>query len=195
MASTGIYRNLMMALEGRRVELGLSMAAVNDLSGVNDGYYAKMLYPDTPSGRQARWEQVHDVVEALFGSDFEVQIIAKNWREPSMLGNLKKAPSTSALLVRHWRHGSHFKKLGREGGRKRFIGKTADEISQMQREVALKRWRNHRKAKRAQRQGEAHREANEKAREAQHLQSPTAADGGGNSKDVRVRPRSGAAAV
>lgn len=195
MASTGIYRALMEVFEGRRIELGLSMASVNDLSGVNDGYYAKMIYPDTPSGRQARWEQVQDVFEALFGTDFEVQIIAKNWREPSMLGTLKKDLSTNSLQVRHWRHRSHFKKLGREGGRKRFIGKTETEISEMQREVALKRWRNHRKAKKAQRQGKTHREANEKAREIQHPQSAPATDSRRDSADVRLRSRSRRAAV
>jgi hypothetical protein len=157
--STGIYRALMMALEGRRVELGLSMAAVNDLSGVNDGYYAKMIYPDTPSGRQARWEQVHDVVEALFGAGFTLVIVP----DEEVNHRLRSAPrideniSGNSRQIRHWRHRKHFEKLGRLGGEAR-AKLPKWKLTAIARKANKVRWSRARAAKRA---GEAHRAANE----------------------------------
>ena len=158
--STGIYRALMMALEGRRVELGLSMAAVNDLSGVNDGYYAKMIYPDTPSGRQARWEQVHDVVEALFGAGFTLQIIADEDENRRLRAapRIDDSASGSARKIRHWRHTRHFKELGVLGAKARNERLTPQQRSQSARKAVNIRWKRVRDAKRA---GQAHKAENE----------------------------------
>lgn len=61
-------------------------------------------------GRQARWETVQWVAEAMFGKDFTVQIIpgdAENVRIPSALG-IDKGASSKSLQIRHWRHSRHF---------------------------------------------------------------------------------------
>lgn len=158
MPSTGIYRNLMMALEGRRVELGLSMAAVNDISGVNDGYYAKMLYPDTPSGRQARWEQVHDVVEALFGKGFTVKIVPDEVENTRLLSapRIDENASGNARKIRHWRHRKHFVELGRLGGVMR-AKLPPRKLTAIARKANKIRWKRIRDAKRS---GEIHKKAN-----------------------------------
>lgn len=113
--STAIYRAVMMEFERQRLARGLSMAQVDDLAGTQDGYYAKMLYPDTPLGRQARWETVQDVADALFGRGFAVQMVGSEPSQPSTLG-LDKGMSTNSLQIRHWRHSRHFKTLGKSGG-------------------------------------------------------------------------------
>jgi hypothetical protein len=155
MSSTGIYRALMEAIEGRRSELGLSMATVNDISGVNEGYYAKMIYPDSPSGRQAQWRQVHDVVEALFGSDFEIKIVpgACENRRLASAPVIDQNISSNARNIRHWRHRRHFVELGRQGGLSRAkLGK--DKLAA----AARKGWKKRRAAQRA---AAAHKAANE----------------------------------
>lgn len=157
---TAIYRVIMVEFERQRLARGLSMAQVDDLAGTNDGHYAHMLYPDTPSGRQARWETVQDVADALFGRGFEINIVAINGPAPSALG-IDKGASSNALKNRHWRHTRHYKDLGSRGGKARFANKTPDEISAMQRQVNRKRWKRVRAAKRS---GAMHKAANAETR-------------------------------
>ena len=47
--STPVYRALMLAIEAKRLDLGIAMATVDDVAGLQDGYYAKMIYPARPS--------------------------------------------------------------------------------------------------------------------------------------------------
>jgi hypothetical protein len=42
------------------------MWKVDERSGVQDGYYAKMLYSETNSGRVAGWEMMQLVIDALW---------------------------------------------------------------------------------------------------------------------------------
>ncbi len=51
------------------------MRDVDDLAGVPDGYTAKALHPDTPSGRQARPATVQDLIEAVYGPGARVCIL------------------------------------------------------------------------------------------------------------------------
>jgi hypothetical protein len=70
--ATVLYRVLMEVLDARRAELNLSMAVVDDMAGLQDGFFSKMLNPDAPNGRQSRWETVELAVQALFGDDFNI---------------------------------------------------------------------------------------------------------------------------
>jgi hypothetical protein len=157
--SSAIYRIIMVEFERQRLARGLSMSQVDDLAGTQDGFYGKMLYPDSPSGRQSRWETIQDVADALFGRGFEIRIIASEAPIPSAAG-IDKGASSNALKNRHWRHTRHFKELGSKGGKARFANKTRAEISAMQSKINRKRWRNYRRAIKAQRAGEAHKAAN-----------------------------------
>ncbi|MBP2290761.1 hypothetical protein [Azospirillum rugosum] len=42
------------------------MEKLDDRAGANDGYFAKILHADTPSGRQAGWEMLDLYAQALF---------------------------------------------------------------------------------------------------------------------------------
>lgn len=160
----------MAVLEGRRTELGLSMSQVNDITGLHEGYYAKMIYPDTPSGRQARWEQVQLAFEGLFNEGFSISITpgdVQNLVLKSMLCSPKN-PSANTVQIRHWRHKKHFQKLGSLGGKAFFEGKDKDERSAIMRKRAKKRWR---RIRQAQRQGAEHRDRNA-AQKASAAQKP-----------------------
>jgi hypothetical protein len=157
---TAIYRTIMVEFERQRLSRGLSMAQVDDLAGTNDGYYAKMLYPDTPNGRQARWETVQDVGDALFGRDFVIQINGVKTLMPSMPG-IDKGASSNALQVRHWRHRRHFQTLGALGAKAQHAKRSPEERSKAARKAAKARWK---KARAAERAGEQHLAKNAQAR-------------------------------
>jgi hypothetical protein len=53
------------------------MDQVADRAGVADRYYSKARWADSPSGRQARWETLQDVVDALFPEGYDVEIRPK----------------------------------------------------------------------------------------------------------------------
>lgn len=64
--TTALYRSLLLAMERRRLKLGWPMWWVDEKSGVQSGYYAKMLYSETDSGRRANWLMLQYVVDALW---------------------------------------------------------------------------------------------------------------------------------
>jgi hypothetical protein len=163
--SSAIYRALMMVFETRRVELGLSMntevVGLNDLAGAADGFYAKMIYPDTPSGRQARWETVDEFATVLFGRDYVISIVPGDLNRKT-LSAVSEPPhaSSQSINIRHWRHSRHFKELGRKGGLAR-----KDKLSPERRvAIAKKANRASRRARAAKRQGESHKAANAEKR-------------------------------
>ncbi|MFC5356420.1 hypothetical protein [Azospirillum himalayense] len=74
MAVTALYLEVVRALDARRRALGWSMAELDDRAGTNDGYFAKALHADTPSGRQAGWEILDLFSQALFPAGTRVAI-------------------------------------------------------------------------------------------------------------------------
>lgn len=95
------YRRFVAALEERRRELGLPMAQVDDLAGLQDGFFPKLIFPDAPNGRQSRWETVDLVVQALFGTGYRIKIEAG----PKFCAPAKRdARGVAFVQVTHWRH-------------------------------------------------------------------------------------------
>lgn len=156
MVSTAIYRAIMQACEARRIELGIAMATVDEMAGTQDGYYAKMLFPDTPTGRCAQWPTLQLVIEALFGRDCQVVISGENERQLAALSS-DRGQSHKYREYRHWRHAKHFRDLGGLGGKKRAERLTPIQRSAIARKAGKARAR---KAKQAQRQGDKHKREN-----------------------------------
>jgi len=71
------YMAVMLEIERRRLQLNISMQEVCDRSGVADYFYSKALHASTPSGRQARWSTLQDIVDALFPEGYDVVIKPK----------------------------------------------------------------------------------------------------------------------
>jgi hypothetical protein len=67
-----VYRALLLECERRRQQLNWPMWVVDDRAGTQDGYYAKALHADRPSGRQARWETLSLIVTALWPAGFDL---------------------------------------------------------------------------------------------------------------------------
>lgn len=168
MTSCALYRTMMLEIERQRLALGLSMAAVDDLAGTQDGYYAKMIYPDTPSGRQAQWSTVDLVVEALFGRECGISLSTS---EGFVLSapRIDKGASSNALKIRHWRHGRHFRELGAKGARSRNDKMTPAQRSKHARKMNRARWRRARKAQlKARARRSEKRSTTQQANESQH---------------------------
>lgn len=145
--STAVYRAIMMEVERRRLALGLPMWKVDDLAGTQDGYLAKMLTPDSPSGRQAGWPLVQDVIDALFEDGFVLRIEPENGLVPSALG-IDRGKSTKALQIRHWRHTRYFRDLGAKGGREFHENLSPRRQKAHQRHAAKIRWKKWRQRQR-----------------------------------------------
>ena len=163
MKSTPVYRALMLAIEAKRLDLGIAMATVDDVAGLQDGYYAKMIYPDTPSGRCAQWATVQLVIQALFGEGFAFQISGGSGVMPGA-ARIDKGASHKYLEFRHWRHVDHFRKLGKSGAKALHDSRTPAQRAVAARKAAKARWR---KAKKAKRQGERHQRENATKRQEQ----------------------------
>jgi hypothetical protein len=71
---TDIYKQIMAKAERRRRKLGLSMERLSEFAGLPDRYFAKALYCDSASGRQASWALLQAMVDVLFADGFDVRI-------------------------------------------------------------------------------------------------------------------------
>lgn len=110
-AVSDVYRALAAQLHDRIRRLGLPMWRCDDLSGVQDGYTAKMLHPDTPSGRQASWPTLDLVMTALFPDGYDIIIKPRDGQKALKL-TAPRNPTVDA------RDRAVFQKYGRLGGLK-----------------------------------------------------------------------------
>lgn len=67
------------------------MAELDDRAGTNDGYFAKCLHADTPSGRQAGWDMLDLFAQALFPAGARVALA------PALPGLRLPSPANSNL--------------------------------------------------------------------------------------------------
>jgi transcriptional regulator with XRE-family HTH domain len=123
------YRAIMIELERRRLSRGLSMQEICDHSGLADYYYSKALHASTPSGRQARWDSLQDLVDALFPEGYDVEIRPKVGMRLSAADLRCKIKSAAALTDRKSQR-EFMRELGRLGGvarREKFKNMTPEE--------------------------------------------------------------------
>lgn len=81
MTPTPIYRSIMLEVERRRLQLGLSMDRLSEIAGIADRAYSKALWAETVSGRVARYETLQCILDVLFPDGFDVAIKPKNGPE------------------------------------------------------------------------------------------------------------------
>lgn len=139
--ATNVYLQIIGQAHARIRRLGIPMWKCDDLSGMQDGYSAKVLHPDTPSGRQARWDTLQLLLDAIYPEGFVLTIKPRGKgqskglaREPNKVSDQR----IRAVLMA----------LGRQGGIK--SGQVRAALSQEKRaaltEAARKvRWQHKRK--------------------------------------------------
>jgi len=69
-----VYRAITLELERRRIAVGISQDRMSELMGTAERSYAKMLHPETSSGRMVRWETLQSAVDVLFCDGYELRI-------------------------------------------------------------------------------------------------------------------------
>lgn len=142
--ATSIYVAVASELHARIRRLGVTMWECDDGAGLQDGYTAKLLHPDTPSGRQARWETLQLLVDWLYPEGFVLVIRPKTNSGPK--GTQKERNKTVDQRVR-----SVMMAMGRQGGLKSWETRRAKLTPQEKRLVTEKprqaRWRLKRKLK------------------------------------------------
>jgi len=138
----------MLECERQRIARGLSMWKVDELAGTQDGYYAKALHADAPSGRQAQWKTLQWIVDALFPRGFKVVVMDAPMSEvmdaPMMKAKLRhigaqKDPKTRRELMAD---------LGRKGRAAQMGKLTPQQRSRIASKAQRNRWRRIREAQR-----------------------------------------------
>jgi hypothetical protein len=123
------FRAVMIELERQRLARRLSMQEVCDRSGLADYYYSKALHASTPSGRQAKWETLQDLVDALFPEGYDVEIRPKVGMRLSA-ADLRCKIKSAAALTNSKSQREFMRELGKRGGvarRKKFKNMTPEE--------------------------------------------------------------------
>jgi hypothetical protein len=136
--SNAFYRAIMVELERKRIAMGLSQDRLSELMGVAERSYAKMVWPDSASGRLATWDKLQKAIEVLFADGFEVVVRAGMTLTDTTPGTKRLIRQAAAhydrrgarelmrdlALLRHekvpkWRREQIARKAGRASGKKR----------------------------------------------------------------------------
>lgn len=78
--ATPLYLCIIEQLRDRIAWLGWPMWVCDSKSGLQDGYTAKVLNPDTPSGRMADWPTLQLLIDALYPDGFQLVAIPRTPR-------------------------------------------------------------------------------------------------------------------
>lgn len=76
MNATPLYLAIIAEVRKQIAARAWTMWKCDERSGVQDGYTAKMLHPNAPSGRQARWPTLQDTMDALYPDGVTVRVRA-----------------------------------------------------------------------------------------------------------------------
>ncbi len=140
MEATALYNAIVLELERRRLHVGISMERMSDLAGSAERSYAKILYPDTVSGRVARWETLQAYMQVLFCEGFVLRI------EPTTTGMLTAEGTKRRILqeAATWDRSSRRRlmrdlaKLAVEARQRKL---SPERRSEMARHAACEKWR------------------------------------------------------
>jgi len=138
MAATAIYRALMAEIERRRIQLGWTMEELNEACGYQPGYWSKMLYVDTPTGRQARWEMVEYAMLAMFPDGYDLALKPQAGAlldALSMRYHIKKSAPPGTLTFRE-----RMSELGKKSAVARMEKMTPEQRTEVAKKAAHGRW-------------------------------------------------------
>jgi hypothetical protein len=140
--ATAIYLALVTALERRIRAVGLTMQECDDAAGLQDGYCAKLLHPDTPSGRQANWPMLQLLCTAVYPEGFTLSIKPAPSRDPLLLKRLSSTRRKRGS-GHHQRYVDYLE-MSRRGGlhshQVRMAKYSAEDRKRIARKAARARW-------------------------------------------------------
>lgn len=131
MTPTGTYLAIIAAVDRRIRALRWTMQECDDRAGLQDGFTAKMLHPDKPSGRQAQWATLDLLMQALWPGGFKVTFSPVGDTIPALAG--KPVPARKGMYV-------PTPEMAREMGKKRWEGVSKSEHSELSRRAVMARW-------------------------------------------------------
>lgn len=132
-----LFSNLMRAVEYHRTRQGLTMLELEELAGLSEGYYSKMLHASSQEGRCGSLAMVQKLCDALFvNGRCGVRLMA---REPARQPSMEKI---NRGLRTHFR--AYLMELGRKGAQRRNEKLSPAERSANARHAARVRWRRKR---------------------------------------------------
>ena len=151
-----VYESLVWELRKQILSLGLTMSQCDDLSGNQDGYTAKMLHANTPTGRQAGWQHVQFLMDVLFccggfvmtirpKADVETikaeiaRRLERRGSKPNGLGFAENARLRGVVGRVPIRDFARF--AGSKGGRARAENLSKRQLSEIGRKGARARWK------------------------------------------------------
>jgi hypothetical protein len=133
------YALLIACCRGRKDESAASFETLDEITGLAPGYCSKAFSPNSPSGRQANWDSLDCILEALFGPNFSITVSGEPKRK---LG----APSSSEPQARtlrqavHWRDRRFFQVLGAKGRQARDARHSDEQRREWARLGGVARW-------------------------------------------------------
>jgi hypothetical protein len=153
--STELYRAVMWEVRKQILDLGLTMNNCDTVSGLDDGYTAKMLHPDTPSGRQAGWQRLQYLLDTVYAGGFILsikpradldKIRAAINRKLAVQGAMLGAPSIAENarlrgVAAKVPIGDYARFAGRKGAAARNANLSARQRSRIAQRAARARWR------------------------------------------------------
>lgn len=135
MSSTGIYRSIVIELERKRLAMGISMDMMSELMGVAERSYAKMVWPDSPSGRQATWDKLQKAVDVLWDGGFDV-VIRKGTVAPEMGPGTRRLIRQSAAHYDRRTQRELMREIGAKGASKGGCLRASKLTKKRRREIA-----------------------------------------------------------
>jgi hypothetical protein len=142
-----VYAAFTNAIEVVLAETGTTMHQADDLAGLNDGHTAKLLHPDTPSGRVGTWQSVGLLSSAIERLGYRLEVYFTKADEPGTSACGKaRSPRTIAddILSRRNLRVRVAESFGRVGGKARAKALSADRRAEIARAAALARWQRRR---------------------------------------------------
>lgn len=136
-----IYHAIIVELERKRHAMGISMDEMSELMGTAERAYAKMLYPETSSGRVAQWPTLQKAIDVLFCEGFDL-ILKRNADEPLTSQGTRRKIINSAAHFHRRTEREVMAERGRKGGQARAEKMTREQRSESARKAVTARWKS-----------------------------------------------------
>lgn len=130
--ATHLYLAIARALDSRIRSLRWTMQECDDRAGLQDGFTAKLLHPDSPNGRQSQWPTVQLLVDALFPGGVDVILRPRSVHASACMEN-RRTPERSTMRIPTPAEAS-------EMARKRWANLSPEERSAAASHAAKARW-------------------------------------------------------